>query len=136
MAVMGEFFDVRTPAKRFRLFAIAEAISWIGLLIGMAFKWIPFFLDKLGVLTDPQWVVGVKIFGPVHGTIFVGYLIVTLVVSRELEWTRRTLLLALGASVPPLATVWFERWAERTGQLGELSVDAGKGAAAASSNAS
>ncbi|KAF0835802.1 DUF3817 domain-containing protein [Nocardia caishijiensis] len=135
MAVMGEIFDVSTAAKRFRLFAVAEAITWVGLLIGMAFKWIPNILDKLGVLTDPQWVLGVKIFGPVHGTVFIVYVLVTLVVSRELEWSRRTLLLALGASIPPFATVWFERWAVRTDQLGELSAN-GRGAAAAPSNAS
>ena len=26
-------------------------------------------------------------------------------------------LLALAASVPPLVTIWFERWAQRTGKL-------------------
>jgi hypothetical protein len=26
-------------------------------------------------------------------------------------------MLALAASVPPLATIWFERWADRSGRL-------------------
>ncbi|MFF0546527.1 DUF3817 domain-containing protein [Nocardia thailandica] len=118
---MGEIFDLSTAAKRFRLLAFAEAVSWGLLIIGMAFKWIPWLLDLVGVLDDPQWVYGVKIFGPIHGFFFVAYVLVTLVASRELEWSRRTLLLALGASLPPFFTVWFERWAVRTGQLGELS---------------
>jgi hypothetical protein len=34
-----------------------------------------------------------------------------------LSWSRRTTALALAAAVPPLVTVWFERWATRTGRL-------------------
>jgi hypothetical protein len=26
-------------------------------------------------------------------------------------------MLALGASIPPFCTVWFEKWAKRTGRL-------------------
>ena len=90
----------------FRLFAIAEACSWVGLLIGMFFKYVVVFDD-----------IGVKIFGPIHGALFVAYVVVTLVVHRTLRWDARTLVLALVASIPPLATLWFERWAERTGRL-------------------
>ena len=45
------------------------------------------------------------------------YVVVTLVASRVLRWNVPTTLLALVASVPPLATVVFERWASRTGRL-------------------
>ena len=41
----------------------------------------------------------------------------SLVAWRVLRWSPRTALLALIASVPPLCTVWFERWAQRTGRL-------------------
>jgi hypothetical protein len=33
------------------------------------------------------------------------------------RWSPTTTLLALAASVPPLATIWFERRATRTGGL-------------------
>lgn len=136
MGDMGEIFDLSTTAKRFRLLAFAEAVSWGLLLIGMAFKWIPLGLDKLGLLDDPGWVYGVKIFGPIHGAFFVAYVLVTLVASRELGWSRNTVLLALGASIPPFCTVWFERWAVRTGQLGELSAVAPEGSPAPVAEAS
>jgi hypothetical protein len=42
---------------------------------------------------------------------------VALVAARVLGWSRWTTLLALAASVPPLATAVFERWAGRTGRL-------------------
>jgi integral membrane protein len=91
----------------FRALAIAEACSWMGLLIGMLFKYV--------VVHDP---IGVQVFGPIHGALFVGYVVATVVVARPLGWDLRTLVLALGASIPPLCTLWFERWALRTGRLG------------------
>ncbi|CCG05520.1 DUF3817 domain-containing protein [Blastococcus saxobsidens] len=96
----------RTAATAFRIVAVAEALSWIGLLAGMFVKRV---LDASEI--------GVQVFGPIHGGIFVLYLLVALVAARVLGWSRGTTLLALAASVPPLATVWFERRATRTGQL-------------------
>ncbi|APE36678.1 hypothetical protein BOX37_25225 [Nocardia mangyaensis] len=125
MVRMG-FFDLRSTASRFRFFAVLEALSWIGLLVGMAFKYIPAEGNEIGV----------KIFGPVHGAIFVLFLITALLTARELSWGWKTTVLALLSSIPPLATVVFEVWAVRTGQLGELSADASKGSAAATPAAS
>ncbi len=62
--------------------------------------------------------IGVKIFGPIHGALFVAYVVITVLVARPLGWRRGTVLLALAASIPPLFTLWFERWATRTGRLG------------------
>jgi integral membrane protein len=90
----------------FRAVAIAEAVSWTGLLIGMLFKY---------VVSDNE--VGVKVFGPIHGTIFIAYVITVGVVRRPLRWSWPTTLLALAASVPPLFTWFFEIWAQRTRRL-------------------
>jgi integral membrane protein len=96
----------RTAATAFRVVAVAEALSWLGLMIGMYVKYVPETTE-----------LGVQIFGPIHGGIFVVYVVVSLVASRVLRWDVPTTLLALAASVPPLATVLFERWAARTGRL-------------------
>jgi integral membrane protein len=96
----------RTAATTFRAVAIAEAISWIGLLAGMFVKYVPETSE-----------IGVKIFGPIHGAIFVAYVVVALLSSRVLRWSRGTTVLALAASLPPLATAWFERRATRRGDL-------------------
>ncbi|MDP5181164.1 DUF3817 domain-containing protein [Blastococcus sp. BMG 814] len=96
----------RTVTTAFRLVAVAEAITWVGLLAGMFVKW---------VLQTSE--VGVQVFGPIHGGVFVAYVLVALVAARVLRWSLPTTLLALAASVPPLATVWFERRATRTGAL-------------------
>ncbi|MGY1642166.1 DUF3817 domain-containing protein [Geodermatophilus sp. SYSU D00703] len=96
----------RAVALLFRVVALAEACSWVGLLSGMFVKWV---LD-----TSER---GVQIFGPVHGGVFVAYVLVALVASRVLRWNLLTTGLALAASVPPLVTLWFDRWATRTGRL-------------------
>ena len=96
----------RTAATAFRIVAVAEALSWVGLLIGMYVKYVPEATE-----------LGVRIFGPIHGGIFVAYVVVTLVTSRVLRWSPRTTVLALACSVPPLATVWFERLATRNDKL-------------------
>ncbi len=90
----------------FRWVATAEAVSWTGLLIGMLLKY---------VLSDNE--IGVKIFGPIHGAMFLAYCFAVLVVRADQGWGRRTTVLALLASVPPLTTIWFERWATRRGEL-------------------
>src|SRR3954469_8261477 len=104
---MAAFSSPTTGALVFRAIAIAEACSWAGLLVGMFFKYV--------VVHDD---IGVRVFGPIHGALFVAYVVVSLVVYRPLRWDARTLVLALLASIPPLCTLWFERWAERTARLG------------------
>ncbi|GAA2684349.1 MULTISPECIES: DUF3817 domain-containing protein [Actinosynnema] len=99
-----------SPVGRFRLLAFAEAVSWAGLLLGMFFKY---------VVVENE--LGVKIFGPVHGAIFVGYLLVTLMMSDR--WSKGTLVVAMLASIPPFGTVLFERWALKNGKLDERPAD-------------
>src|SRR4051794_2375745 len=101
-----EVVTPRTAATAFRVVAVAEALSWIGLLIGMYVKYVPETTE-----------LGVKIFGPIHGGIFLAYVVLTLLCARMLRWSVGTTLLALAASIPPLATLCFERWADRTERL-------------------
>ncbi|MEJ8277628.1 DUF3817 domain-containing protein [Pseudonocardia spirodelae] len=98
--------DPSTVAKAFRVVAIAEALSWTGLLIGMFFKW---------VLATTE--VGVQVMGPIHGALFVAYVVVTLWTARLFRWDLRTTVIGLVASIPPLTTLWFERHVAATGRL-------------------
>ncbi|AUH69446.1 MULTISPECIES: DUF3817 domain-containing protein [Gordonia] len=106
---MGNVFDVSTPAKRFRLIAVIEAITWGLLLISMGVKY--------GAGIDAATMVP----GALHGVAFVVYLIITVLTARSLKWNLKVLALALVASIPPFFTVWFEQWASKNGHLGELS---------------
>lgn len=103
---MAVGLSVERAAGLFRVVAIAEAISWAGLLVGMYFK----HIAEMGEG-------GVPVLGMVHGVVFLAYVAVTLLVFRPLRWRPATLVLALLASIPPLFTWFFEIWAARTGRL-------------------
>ncbi len=108
MATQTSAYDIRTAAGWFRLIALAEAVSWAGLLIGMYFKY----------LGSPQTEVGVKVFGPIHGGIFIGFVLAALVVGIAAKWSAVTWLLALLASIVPLGSVIFLIWVDRKGLIG------------------
>jgi hypothetical protein len=101
-------FDVRSAAGRFRLVALAEAVTWVGLLTGMYFKY----------LADPRTEIWVKIFGMAHGIVFIAFVISAILVGRVMSWRISTWLLALVGSIVPLGSVAFLLWADRSAQLG------------------
>ena len=107
---MSGAFDLSTVAKRFRFVAILEAFTWAGLLIGMFFKYVPANGNEIGV----------KIFGPIHGVVFIAFVIISIITARALSWTLATTAAALVSSIPPFGTVVFEQWAVRSGRLAEL----------------
>lgn len=111
--------DLTTTAGRFRIVALAEAFSWVGLLVGMYFKY----------LGSPRTEIGVKIFGPVHGALFVAFLAVMVLTGIAFRWNPLVWLLALLGSFVPLGTVMFVMWADRRGKLGQSVTGDSSGAA-------
>jgi integral membrane protein len=97
-----------SPLHLFRRVAIAEAVTWGLLLVGM-------FLKYVTETTE----LGVRVFGMVHGVVFVAYCLTTVVVAVDQRWSARRTLLGLAASVPPFCTVLFDRYAERRGGLAD-----------------
>jgi integral membrane protein len=95
-----------SPLRLFRRIAIAEAVTWALLLTGM-------FLKYVTETTD----LAVRVFGMLHGVVFIAYCLVTLLVGIDQRWSRGRVLLGLVSAVPPFLTVWFDRYAERRGAL-------------------
>ena len=93
----------RLVRRAFTAVAVLEALTWLGLLVGMWFKWVAGTTEA-----------GVHLFGPLHGGAFVLYVLTALVASRVLRWSGGVTLLALAASVPPLGTLVFELWLTRS----------------------
>lgn len=75
--------------KAFRTLALLEASSFLILLVATGVKY---------GLDAP---VGVKIMGPIHGVLFLLYVVVALMVRMSTGWSLvKTLLVLLGAIVP------------------------------------
>jgi len=104
---MTSTFDIRSTAGRFRLVALAEAVSWVGLLVGMYFKY----------LGTPRTEIGVKVFGMAHGVVFIAFVVTALLAGIAFKWGVLTWLLALLGSIVPLGSVIFLIWADRTAKL-------------------
>ncbi len=107
MALMERAFDLSTRVGWFRLIALAEAVSWVGLLTGMYFKY----------LGTPRTEIGVKIFGMAHGLIFIAFVLTGVLVGAAARWRPGTWLLAALSAVVPLCSVILIIWADRTGRL-------------------
>jgi len=90
----------------FRVLAVVEALTWAGLLAGMAWHYL---------LENGRG--GIEAFGPLHGAAFVAYGTVALLTWWVQRWRPVVGLLSLAAAVPPFGTVVFELWAQRRGHL-------------------
>jgi integral membrane protein len=76
-------------SKNFRYVALAEATSFLALLIASAVK-----------RTDGNEL-GVQILGPIHGLLFIAYVIMALQLRSECGWTtKQTFWILVGAVLP------------------------------------
>ncbi|WP_182524817.1 DUF3817 domain-containing protein [Nocardioides dongkuii] len=96
-----------SPLRLFRTVAVAEAITWALLLGGM-------FLKYVTETTE----LGVRIGGMLHGAVFIAYCLTTVLVAVDQRWSLGRTVAGLACSVPPFATIPFDRYAERRGLLG------------------
>ena len=96
-----------SPRTLYRRLALAEVISWALLLVGMVLKYVTQTTD-----------LGVRVFGMVHGVVFIAFALATVLVAVNQRWSLGETALGLASAVPPFLTVWFERRQERRGQLG------------------
>lgn len=95
-----------SPRRFFRLIAIAEAITWTLLIIGMILKY--------GTQTTE---IGVSIGGALHGFVFLVYGASVLLVGINQRWSIGTILMGLVSAVIPYVTIPFDVWADRSGRL-------------------
>lgn len=103
--------------KVFAVAALAEAATWVGLLVGMFLKYVTRTTDT-----------GVAVFGALHGGVFILYVAVAIVTMIALRWPWWVGLLSLLAAIPPLATIPFEMIVRRRGLLRSQSDRSGKAA--------
>lgn len=94
------------PRRLFRIVAVAEAVTWAFLLLGMFLKYVTRTTEAL-----------VPPAGAVHGFVFLCFVVTTVFIWVNQRWSVSTGLLGLVSAVIPFATVPYERWIGRRGQL-------------------
>lgn len=88
-------------ARLFRFTALAEATTFLALLVA---TYVKYGQDEPG---------GVEILGPVHGLLFVGYVVLALKLASRAGWSPRTTLLVLLGAVLPFGGYAVDRWLAR-----------------------
>lgn len=78
-----------TALRLLRYVAFAEATSFLALLVAAYFK------------HDGQGETGVSILGPIHGALFLAYVVLTFVVREHARWSNGTTLAVLIGAVLP-----------------------------------
>jgi integral membrane protein len=91
--------------KTFRYVALAEATTFLILLV---FSVIKHSGDFDG---------GVTVMGPIHGMLFLAYVVIALSVRDPAGWTGKQTLAVLAGAVLPFGGFVVDRWLGRTGQL-------------------
>lgn len=82
----------------FRIVALLEGISYILLLfIATPLK---YFAD------DPQYV---RMLGMPHGLLFIAYVVMAVLLSKDMKWDGKTLSIVLIASVIPFGTFYIDK---------------------------
>lgn len=91
--------------KTFRYVALAEAVSFLVLLV----------MAVLKRTADAEG--GVEVMGPIHGVLFLAYVAIALGVRGPAGWSPRATVGVLIGAVLPFGGFVVDRWLARTGQL-------------------
>ena len=95
-----------TPKKLFRLFALAEAVTWTLLIGGLILR------ATVGVPS-----VAFTIVGGIHGAVFLTYAVIASITGVNQRWGFGRTVLGVVLAIVPYATIPFEIYVQRTGKL-------------------
>ncbi len=87
--------------RTFRIVALVEATSFLALLVAS-------FLKRQG-----EGEVGVQVLGPIHGALFIAYVLLALGLRGPRRWSTATTLLVLLGAVLPFGGYVVDRWLAR-----------------------
>lgn len=86
-----------SPVGRLRVISLVEGLSFLVLL-------------TCAVLKRTSDFNAVPVVGPIHGGLFVLYILATLDVAKRLKWSGSTTAKVALAAIPPLVPFFVERW--------------------------
>tara|TARA_B110001450_G_scaffold256201_1_gene285811 strand:- start:2283 stop:2555 length:273 start_codon:yes stop_codon:yes gene_type:complete len=82
----------------FRIVSFLEGVSYLLLMsLGLYYKY---------ALNDPSFV---KIFGMPHGILFMLYIVLAMVLKKEMKWDYKTLGIVIAASIIPFGTFYIDK---------------------------
>ncbi len=95
---MQKIYNMSKLLPTFRIVALLEGVSYI-LLLFIATP-VKYFAN------DPQYV---KLLGMPHGLLFMAYVVMAVIISKDMNWSTRTLWIVLIASIIPFGTFYIDK---------------------------
>jgi integral membrane protein len=95
----------RTPASLFRVLAIAEAVSWTLLIVGLILR------------ATAGLAIATTVGGSIHGFVFLSYGATAVLVALNNRWRPWPSFVAIASAIVPYATIPVEIWLARSGRL-------------------
>jgi integral membrane protein len=95
----------RTPASLFRVLAIAEAVSWTLLIVGLILR------------ATAGLAIAATIGGSIHGFVFLSYGATAVLLTLNNRWRAWPAFVAIASAIIPYATIPVEIWLARSGRL-------------------
>jgi integral membrane protein len=89
-----------STTRAFRWVAIAEATSWLILIVATIVKY------------AAHAPIGVQVMGPIHGVLFIGYVLLAVLLRGRLGWSATKLLVVLADAILPGGGYLVARWPE------------------------
>jgi len=87
-----------SPKNLYGIVAVAETVTWTGLIAAM--------ISRYGFGADVPWFFAAGIS---HGTVFLAYCTVAVLVGWNQRWSVGRVVVALLTAIPPYATIPFDR---------------------------
>lgn len=95
-----------SPKNLYGIVAVSEMVTWTGLIAAM--------IARYGFGADGDWFF---FAGISHGTVFLAYCTVSVVVGLNQRWSIGRILLAFASAIPPYLTLPFDRSLLKRGLL-------------------
>ncbi|MBB5832206.1 DUF3817 domain-containing protein [Brachybacterium aquaticum] len=101
---------VRTSFARFRVASIVEGIALLVLVGIMVMRYVVFGGDAWFASTSPFWEQVSSVWSPIHGLIYMIYVILGFDLWLKMRWGLPRMLLLMFFGVIPVLSFFGERW--------------------------
>lgn len=101
---------IRTSFARFRIASFVEGIALLVLVVIMLMRYVVYGGDGAFTSTSPLWKQISSVWSPIHGLIYMIYVILGFDLWMRMRWTLGRMLLLMFFGVVPVLSFFGERW--------------------------
>ena len=105
--------QVRTSFARFRVASIVEGIALLVLVCIMVMRYVVFGGDAWFTSTSPFWEQVSSVWSPIHGLIYMVYVVLGFDLWMKMRWGLPRMLLLMFFGVVPVLSFFGERWTQQ-----------------------